>query len=349
MRCRLLALTIAVTLLILAPVNAQDVIFDFFRDFLDSLRVQAGIPGLSVAVVGTTDILWENTFGQQDLELAIPTRTDTPFHLDGLTQVVTAALVLRCVDEGRLSLDDRIGQFTPDSPDADASLRDVLSHTTPGLSGRQFAYRLDRLDPLNSAVSTCTGDPFRGTVGTLFDRLGTTDSVPGADAVQQLLYSDHSIQAERYGGVLERLATPYRVERGQRPVVSQYASTTLNPAAGLISSVRDFARFDLELRNGILVSADSLALAWSPPLDANDDPLPHGLGWFVQSYNGEPIVWQFGIGDGASSSLLVTAPTRGLTLILMANSDGLVEPFRLAGGDLTLSPFGRLFLELFVR
>ena len=46
---------------------------------------------------------------------------------------------------------------------------------------------------------------------------------------------------------------------------------------------------------------------------------------------------------------MVTVPARGITLVLLANSDGLVKPFALATGDLTASPFGRLFLGLFVR
>jgi hypothetical protein len=36
-------------------------------------------------------------------------------------------------------------------------------------------------------------------------------------------------------------------------------------------------------------------------------------------------------------------------MILLANSDGLVKPFALTEGDVTLSPFARLFLGLFVR
>jgi hypothetical protein len=36
-------------------------------------------------------------------------------------------------------------------------------------------------------------------------------------------------------------------------------------------------------------------------------------------------------------------------LILLANSDGLVKPFALATGDLTVSPFGRLFLGFAAR
>jgi len=38
-----------------------------------------------------------------------------------------------------------------------------------------------------------------------------------------------------------------------------------------------------------------------------------------------------------------------MTLILVANSDGLTRPFALAAGDITVSPFARLFLSLFVR
>jgi hypothetical protein len=53
--------------------------------------------------------------------------------------------------------------------------------------------------------------------------------------------------------------------------------------------------------------------------------------------------------ENASSSLMITLPARGLTLILMANSDGLLKLYSPANGDVTLSPFARLFLNLFVR
>jgi hypothetical protein len=46
--------------------------------------------------------------------------------------------------------------------------------------------------------------------------------------------------------------------------------------------------------------------------------------------------------------MILTAPARGITLILVANSSGLVRPFPLASGDLQSSPFARLFLKLFV-
>ena len=102
------------------------------------------------------------------------------------------------------------------------------------------------------------------------------------------------------------------------------------------------------MKQGILLEQDTLDLAWSTP-SANGEPLPHGIGWFVQTYNGEKVVWQFGMSENASSSLMITLPARGLTLILMANSDGLVKLYSPANGDITLSPFARLFLNVFVR
>src|SRR4029079_9926556 len=155
----------------------------------------------------------------------------------------------------------------------------------------------------------------------LLDRFAMTDSVPGPDAVH-LAPPDEGIPASavgRYTSVLGRLATPDAGRQPGQVSPSQYATTTLTPVSGLISTVGDLARFDLALRQGAILRPDARAAAWVPPLDRSGQPLRHGAGWFVQSYNGATVVWQFGIGDNASSSLLVTVPARGLTAILLAN------------------------------
>ncbi len=352
MRRAVLVLMIAVSLLAALPLRADDLLLDRFRDYVESLRTQAGIPGLAAAIVGNNDIVWERAFGRQDIERSIATRTDTPFHLDGLTQMFTASLVLRCVEEGRLSLDDRIGQYKPSSLEPNATLRQLLSHTSGPADAPVFTYRPERLDPLKAAVRACTGDSYRETLANLLVRLAMTDSVPGPDIIHPESLTEGIPDApavERYTKVLDRLATPYAVDSQRRASPSQYTATTITPATGLISTVRDLAQFQLALRNGVLLRAETLALAWQAPIDRDGQRLPHGLGWFVQSYNGETVVWQFGVGDNGSSSLVVTVPTRGLTLILLANSTGLAKPFALSAGDLTVSPFGRLFLGLFVR
>ena len=353
MRRSLLTLTIAVLLLVLrAPVQAEDLVLGLFGDYLDSLRIQASIPALSAAIIGDNGIFWERAFGQQDVERSIATRSDTPFHLDGLTQVVTASLVLRCVEEGSLSLEDRISQFKPDSPDANATVRQLLTHTSGPADNLVFTYRPDRLDPLAAAIGACSGPSFRETLANLLERLAMADSVPGADIIHLAPPAEGiptPAALARYTSVLGRLATPYAVDRQGRAVVSVHPATTITPGGGLISTTRDFAKFDVALRRGVLLRAETLAAAWKPAVGRTGQALPHGIGWFVQTYNGEPVVWQFGVSDTASSSLVIKAPRRGLTLILLANGDGLVRSASLASGDLTTSPVARLFLGTFLR
>lgn len=336
---RLLPIALAAALSASVLVHAaDDLILSRFSDYLESLRVQAGIPGLAATIVNLSDISWEGRYGQQDVERGIAVQSSTPFHLDGSTELLTTTIALRCVEEGRLSLDTRVGN---------ATVRELLSHTSPGPAGPVFTYRPERLDALAAPIAECAGTPtFNNAVADILERTAMVDSLPGTDILAHIISGPNR---ERFLGILDRLAKPYAVDSRGRPVLSQYTSVTLTPASGLISTTRDLARFDLALKKGTLLRPDSLATAWTPALDANGQRMAHGLGWFVQSYGGERVVWQFGVSDNASSSLIVMVPGRGLTLILLANSQGLSRPFSLAAGDLTVSPFAKIFLSLFVR
>jgi CubicO group peptidase (beta-lactamase class C family) len=108
---RILAYTIAAAILTHVPARAQVLVYEVFGAYLDSLREQAGIPGLSAAIVDNDHIVWERAYGWQDVGRSIAARPDTPFNADGLTQVFTAAMAMRCAEERRLSLDDRVGDF----------------------------------------------------------------------------------------------------------------------------------------------------------------------------------------------------------------------------------------------
>ena len=328
---------------------ADDLVLTRFSEYLDSLRTQAGIPGLTATIVGPSDVQWERAFGQQDIERSISTLPDTAFHLDAVTQIFTATMILRCVEEGRLSLDERIGTYVPNASEPGATLRQLLTHTSGPPDNLVFSYRPARLDVLASAVSICTGDSFRTVTGAMLERAVMFDSTPGPDVLQVSPPPFPSSTMDRYRSALGRLATPYSVDSQGRASQSRYAATTLTASTGLVSTVRDVAKFDLALKRGTVLRSDTVARAWTAPVGRLGQAMPHGLGWFVQGYSGEPVVWQFGIGDNGSSSMVITLPRRGLTLIMLANSDGLVKHFPLAAGDLTVSPFGRLFLGVFVR
>ena len=353
MRRIFLSAALGVLLLLPGGLVAQDApVLKLIRDYIEALRVQTGIPGLAVAVVGADEIVWEQAFGRQDAEHSVSARTDTPFHVDGLTQLFTATYLLRCVEDGRLSLDARIGDYKSDVSEPNATIRQLLTHTSGPQANPTFQYRPERLDPLTAVVRACAIESFRGSTMNIFDRLAMRDSVPGPDAPQLAPPAEgipSPSEKARYGRTLERLAVPYRVDRQRRATPSRYLATTLMPGGGLISTVHDLALFDLALKDpGALLLPETLEEAWTPPTAANGQPLPHGLGWFTGTYNGERIVWQYGAGENASSALMVTMPERHATYILLANSPGLAEPAPATVSQLVASPFVRVLLTLVV-
>src|SRR5260370_22624603 len=150
--------TVAILVIALgtSPRAADNLVLSRFSDYLESLRTQAGIPGLAASLVGTTDTVWERGFGYQDGGRSIQTRTDSPFPVDGLMQTIVATLALRCDESRWLSIDDPVARFATDAPDATATLRMLMTHTSPGAGGLVFSYRLDRLAGLAPAISSCT-------------------------------------------------------------------------------------------------------------------------------------------------------------------------------------------------
>jgi len=348
MRRALAALVLAFALVIPAGLTAQsDFITTRFERYLDALRRQAGIPGLAAAIVQDDAIVWEGAFGFQDLEAAIRVTPDTPFYIADLTSTLSATLVLQCIEEGKTRFEQAValpGALAPESPTGVTTVRDLLNHSPGG--GDTFRYEPARFAALTGVIEECAQDSFKETVSRrLLDPLAMTRSVPGQD-VATIVPSDFEPPTlAAYGAVLSQIARPYRVDRRGRATPSQYPAATLDAASGLISTTRDLARFTIALDTLTLLDEQTLAAVWATP---QGPPRPKfTLGWFVQVHNGEPVVWHFGYAPDASSALIIHLPARHKTLILLANSDGLAAAFSLPNGDLTTSPYARLFLSLF--
>jgi CubicO group peptidase (beta-lactamase class C family) len=332
--------------------DAQGLPFSLFERYLESLREQTGIPGISAVIVQGGDVVWQTGLGKQDVERSVATRDDTPYPIGDLTQTFAAVLVGQCVESAGLNINQPIRRWTDTIPEGTATLRHVLSHASSGVPGEAFRYDPGRYAALTNVVSDCADRPFRTAVyEEIFDRLGMRRSVPGRDLADagtrdRALFS--GAELSDFTAVLQQLATPYRVDRSGKATRSEYPAEDVNAATGLVSTAQDLARFDAALDDdGALLRSDLLSVAWNNVTTSSGAPLPSGLGWFVQSYNGERLVWHFGVTPGAASSLLLKVPRRGLTLILLANSDGL-SPSSISEGDVTASLFAKLFLRVFV-
>jgi len=144
------------------------------------------------------------------------------------------------------------------------------------------------------------------------------------------------------------LAPPYHVDDGGNLVPSPPPPPQGDGAAGgVISTVGDLAKFDVALDAGNLVSARSRELMMTPMRSASGAALPYGLGFFVQAYRGRKLVWHSGWWEKAYSAIYLKVPEEKLTLILLANSEGLWWDNPLDEALVEKSPFAAAFLEYF--
>ena len=317
-----------------------------FGRYVDPLRAQLEIPGVSAAVVSGGRIVWEGGFGYADVERRIPATADTPYRVASITKTFTSTLLLQCVERGTLNLDQPVRLYGATVPDPAATVRQVLAMASESPAGSRYLYDGDRFATLTPVVEACTRTSFRQALrAKILDRAAMSDSVPGQDLEApsaQLAVGFDEVALARYRGVIARLAKPY-TSNGDGATPAEYPPRGINAAAGLISTVRDLARYDAAIDQAILVRPDTQAVAWTPFALSHGQASPYGLGWFVQTTEAGRTVWHYGLWP-TFSSLLLKVPARDVTLILLANSDGLSARFPLAAGDVTVSPFARAFI-----
>lgn len=329
-----------------APGSTNDLGTTAFESYIESLRVQAAIPAISGGLVQDGVVVWERGLGFANLETRVRATPDTPYPVGGVTQTFAATLLLQCVEQGHISLDGSLRSYGASVGDAGATVRQVLNHSSSG----SYRYDPQRYAQLTRVVESCAPQSYRKSLAhRLLDRLAMIDSVPGRDVrnentVPDGLFADSAL--DRYGRLLDRIAVPYRVDKRGRATRNDLPIDGIDAATGLISTVRDLARFDSALDSELLLEDETLRAAWSPGLAPDRTQLPTGLGWFVQSYRGMSVVWQFGVVPNAYSALVVKVPSRRTTMILLANSDGLAAPFQLEAGDVTRSLFASVFLRM---
>ncbi len=125
------------------------------QSYIDSNQ----ITGAAAAVARNNQLVYFNALGQRNLETGESMRKDDVFRMASATKVVVAVAILTLLDEGRLSLDDKVSRFVPGfenlkvvqshkasdgsetrklvPPNREVTLRDLLTHTS-GLASSGF-------------------------------------------------------------------------------------------------------------------------------------------------------------------------------------------------------------------
>ena len=103
------------------------------QQLLDKAVAEAGVPGAIVAISVPGQGQWILASGMRDLERSLPMDPGNTVRIGSITKTMMATIVLQLVDEGRLSLDDRLTKWLPETRvphAAEITIQQLLNHTS---------------------------------------------------------------------------------------------------------------------------------------------------------------------------------------------------------------------------
>lgn len=312
------------------------------------------VPGLAIGVVHDQDLVWSAGYGFADLESREAMTPSTLFRIGSISKIFTATAILQLRDRGLLRLDDPVAEhlpwfaiesrFTEDGP---ITIRHLLTHTAGLPREAAFPYWTTHEFPSRDAVRASLASlpaihpPARRYK---YSNLGMALLGEVVMAVSGMRWSDYL--ASRIFGPLgmadstgdptaahhARRATSYmrRLENGTRKIFDYYDTEALRPAANVVSSVDDLARFAmLHLR----IDAQDIVdhrLPVLAPTTLREMQRPHwvheswsggrGLGWSI-ARRGDTTIVSHGGWIGGNRCALMLDPASKIAVIAMVNAD----------------------------
>jgi CubicO group peptidase (beta-lactamase class C family) len=327
-----------------SSVSAQS---DKVDEYVKSEMQKRNIPGLSLAVVRGGEILHAKGYGLSNVELSVAASPETIYQSGSVGKQFTATLVMMLVEEGKLSLDDRIGKHIAGAPDIwkNITLRHLLTHTS-GLSNslyQKIDMRRDYTE--DELVQEIAALPLDFQPGEKWNY-----SNPGYVMLGILV---HKVTGKFYGDLLrEKIFAPLGMTTAR---IIDEADIILNRAAGyrlvdgalknqewvapklnttadgaLYLTVLDMAKWDAALSTEKLLKKASLDLMWTAAKLNGGKTVPYGFGWMFADVRGHRVIQHGGAWQGFSTHIARYVDKK-LTVIVLTNLAGAPAPSIAAG------------------
>lgn len=331
----LLAAFAGILLLFVAPCVSQQNISARIDSYIRAEMRRQQIPGVALAVVrnGKVDLL--KSYGFSNVEHQIPVKPETVFQSGSMGKQFTATAVMILVEEGKLSLDDKISKYFTDAPEGwkNITVRHLLTHTSgmgeypPDLDLRRDLTEAEYLALIKSVpLSFATGAKWDYsnlgyvTLGMLIRKV--TGKFYG-DFLAERIFRPIGMTTARViseADIVPNRAAGYRLVKGKLKNQEWVSPSTNSTADGsLYFTILDLAKWDAALYTQKLLKQTSLAQMWTP-VGLNDGKTKgYGFGWHTDVMHGRRVIFHGGAWQGFKS-FIVRFPDDKLTIIFFANS-----------------------------
>ncbi len=292
------------------------------------------IPGVSLAIIrnGRVDIL--KSYGLANVEHKVPVKPETVFQSGSIGKQFTAAAVMILVEEGKLSLDDKITKFFPDVPAtwSNITVRHLLTQTSgmgdypPEVDLRREYTEAEYFEyfkktPLSFAPGAKWDYSNSGyaTLGFLIHKV--TGKFYG-EFLREKIFKPLGMTTARViseADIVPNRAAGYRLVQGALKNQEWVSPSTNSTADGsLYLTILDLAKWDAALYTDKPLKQSSLAQIWTPVKLNDGERKGYGFGWHTETLHNRRVVFHGGAWQGFKSFIL-RFPDDKLTIMFFAN------------------------------
>ena len=298
---------------------------------LELAREDGNLPGAQAAVVFPDGSVWTGADGELERGSGQQVTTESRFAIASITKMFTATTMLRLVDSGELSLEDRLSEWLPNiGGAAGITIVGLLSHTS-GLAADVGSDPNPAVLPRVCAPGACLSYSGLGYgLASAIVEEATRSSL--AEAYHEEILDELGLRSTYFPsqeGADGEMAIGHDRSGALAPADEEAASSNaagdLGPggSGGLVSTAEDVARFASELLGGRILEPRSLAAMLdfdvAAGLPGSDDCWARGLGLVrVAGSEGRETWGHAGILSGFTS-VVRYYPAYGVTVAAMVN------------------------------
>lgn len=327
---------------------------DRVDDYMKKQMALNHVPGAAVAVVRDGKIVKLQAYGLANLEWRQKVTPDTVFQLASSTKPFTGLLLMRLQEAGRLSLDDSVGTYLANAPQAwrPISLRHLADHS----SGIPDKVQVGADATLDEYVAAAAALPLAHAPGAsaeygiagytvLAKVIEVAAGMPYPQALKHYVTGPLGLRADfeyssgepnmRSVAVVPRRASVYEWSKDAQREYRFHFSPLSYIAGGLLASAQDLAKVAVALDRGSLLRKESLEAMWTPARLGTGAPNGFATGWVLREVNGRPTVGHSG---GPALSDILRFTRERTTVIVLTNGKKLYPYLAQGVSELFLAP-----------
>jgi len=301
-------------------------------------------PGAVIAVVSGDRVIYQKAFGVANVETNEVMKPEMLFRLGSTTKMFTAAALVKLSEQGRLKLNEPLGNHLKDlNKQLAATTGDHLLSHTAGM--RDFAAPFISNDDaaLSNMVHSWKGDVFFANQGEIYSysspgywfagyAVEAIEGKPYADAMAELLFKPLGMDRTTlrpFLAITYPFATGHNVTDGRAAVIRpMFNNVAMWPAGSMFSNAHDLSHWVIALLNegrldGQQVLTKSLVKEMEVPRvtvpGEQDSYYAYGLTAF--KYQGLQFVGHGGFSRGYGS-MIQMVPERKFAVIVLTNKSG---------------------------